>query len=210
MEPTDAADHIQEVAHDEAEQRERQRADVDRFRRRAAVLIGVLAMLLAIASISGENSAKEMTNTNILASDTWAFFQAKNIRQTSYQLAVDELETVLLIEPNLSPEAKAQIQQRIDRYKATIARYDSEPATGEGKKELTERAQAYEKRRDHAIQQDPNFDLSVAIFQIAIVLGSVSIVATSRRLLWLALGVGAVAFVLLVNGYLLFSPLPIG
>jgi len=117
---------------------------------------------------------------------------------------------VLLIEPNLSPEAKAQIQQRIDRYKATIARYDSEPATGEGKKELTERAQAYEKRRDHAIQQDPNFDLSVAIFQIAIVLGSVSIVATSRRLLWLALGVGAVAFVLLVNGYLLFSPLPIG
>ncbi len=167
-------------------------------------------MLLAIASVSGANSAKEMTNTNILASDTWAFFQAKNIRQTSYQLAADELELVLLTQANLPPEARAQIQQRIDRYKANVARYDSEPSTGEGKKELTERARAYEKRRDHAIEQDPNFDLSMAIFQIAIVLGSVSIVATSRRLLWLALSLGVVALMLLANGYLLFFPLPFG
>ncbi len=210
MEPTDAAETIQEVAKHEADERERQRADTERSRRQAAVSIGVLAMLLAIASVSGANSAKEMTNTNILASDTWAFFQAKNIRQTSYQLAADELELVLLTQANLPPEARAQIQQRIDRYKANVARYDSEPSTGEGKKELTERARAYEKRRDHAIEQDPNFDLSMAIFQIAIVLGSVSIVATSRRLLWLALGLGVVALMLLANGYLLFFPLPFG
>ena len=134
MEPTDAAETIQEVAKHEADERERQRADTERSRRQAAVSIGVLAMLLAIASVSGANSAKEMTNTNILASDTWAFFQAKNIRQTSYQLAADELELVLLTQANLPPEARAQIQQRIDRYKANVARYDSEPSTGEGKR----------------------------------------------------------------------------
>jgi hypothetical protein len=53
------------------------------------VAVGVLAMLLALTHLSGAAAAKEMISFNILASDTWAFFQAKNVRQASNQLAVD-------------------------------------------------------------------------------------------------------------------------
>jgi hypothetical protein len=209
MDAVETADRIQETVEEQA-------AD-DRFRRRAALTIGVLAMLLAIAGLGGENATKEMVNANIFAADTWAFYQAKNIRQTSTQLAADELEILLASERDLPPETQANIQQRIERYKATVARYESEPdpsdptnpLKGEGKTELSRRARHYEERRDHAMQQDPNFDYSAALFQIAIVLGSVSIVAASRPLLWLGLALGVVATLLMLNGFLLVVELPL-
>ena len=47
-------------------------------------------MLLAISGLGGGNATKEMLNANIQSSDICAFYQAKNIRQTSNQLAADE------------------------------------------------------------------------------------------------------------------------
>jgi uncharacterized protein DUF4337 len=201
MDPVEAADTLQETA-------EETRAADDRFRRRAGLTIGVLAMLLAITSLGGDNATKEMINANIQASDTWAFYQAKNIRQTSNQLAADELEALLISQPNLAPEARAELQKRIDGYKATVARYESEPATGEGKQELQARAQQYEAQRAHAQRQDPNFDYSQALFQIAIVVGSVSILTASRPLLRLSLLLGGLAALLMLNGYALLVDLP--
>ena len=199
-EAADAAEAIKEASEE--------RASSERFRRRAAVAIGVLAMLLAISGLGGGNATKEMINSNILASDTWAFYQAKNIRQTSNQLAADELSALLLSQPDMPPASREQVQQRIASYQATIARYESDPSTGEGKVELQNRAQAFEQRRDRAARQDPNFDFAQALFQISIVLGSVSIVATSRRLLLLGLALGAAATVLMLNGFLLVFELP--
>ena len=200
----DAADQIREAA-DEAE-----RASEARFRRRAAVAIGVLAMCLAIAGLGGDNATKEMVNANIQASDTWAFYQAKNVRQTEYRLAFDAIQVRLQTESTLTPEQRAALEAQAAKYQDTINRYDSDPATGEGMKELTAKAQAFEAQRTHAGLQDPNFDYAQAFFQIAIVLGSVSIVAGSRWLLWLSLGLGAAATLLMVNGFTLLTNLPIG
>jgi hypothetical protein len=89
-------------------------------------------------------------------------------------------------------------------------RFRRRAAVAIGKVELLAKAQAYEQRRDRAARQDPNFDYAQALYQIAIVLGSVSIVATSRRLLILAVALGAVATLLMLNGLLLLVELPIG
>jgi hypothetical protein len=209
MEASDAADQLRESVEDAG--------TVDRFKSRAAIIIAIMAMLLTIASLGGENSMKAMIDANIHASDTWAFYQAKNIRQTANELAANELEIALLTQgASLSEEARQQIQQRIDRYRATVARYESEPdptdptnpLKGEGKKELIARAQDWEQQRDHAQQQDPNFDFAIALFQIAIVVGSVSIISTNSRLLVLSVVAGCVATVLMINGYLLLFDLP--
>ncbi len=197
----DAADVIQEAAEEE-------RSADERFRRNAAVVIGALAMLLAIATLGGDNAGQEVTQANILATDTWAFFQARNIRQTSTQLAADEMEVLLLTQPNLSAEARADIERRLERYRATVARFESDPVEGEGKQELMARARGYEASRARAEEQDNFFDYAQALFQIAIVLGSVSIVATSRRLLWVTLGLGAIASLLTLNGFFLLVDLP--
>lgn len=179
----------------------------DRFRVQTGFSIAVLAALLAITSLGGSNATKNMINSNIQASDTFAFFQAKNIRQTSIRLALDHLELEL---PSLPPEQQAAARRKMDQYRATIARYESEPDTGEGKKELLAKANEYVAERERAQRQDPYFDYAQALFQIAIVLGSLSIVVVARPMLYLALVLGAVATLLMIDGYTLLVNLPLG
>jgi hypothetical protein len=179
------------------------------FRRAAAVILGVIAMLLAIASLLGEASMKETINYNIKASDTFAFYQARNVRQTAISLAADQLEALAASHPEWSGAARAQADKLISDYRATVARYESDPKTGEGKKELLQKARGYEAKRDHAQEQDSNYDFARGLFQIAIVLGSVSIVALSRPLLWLGCGLAGLAMLLALNGYFLLVTLPL-
>jgi hypothetical protein len=184
------------------------------FKNRAALSIAFMAMLLAITSLGGGNAAEDMANNNIHASDTWAFYQAKSIRQTSLRIAADGLEADLRANPNMPPEARAFVQAKLDEYRSTAARYEDEPdkddpnnpVKGEGRKQLTARAKDFESQRERAQKQDPNFDFAEALFQIAIVLASVSILAGSRLVLRVSLVVGVVATVLMLNGYFLFLP----
>jgi len=64
-----------------------QKAHGDKNQNRSALTISILAMVLAIASLGGSNAMKEATQENILAANAYAFYQAKNIRQTSFKLA---------------------------------------------------------------------------------------------------------------------------
>lgn len=180
----------------------------DRFKQRAAVGIAFLAMLLAITGLGGANAAKEATNNNIYAANFYAFFQAKNIRQTDLNLAADAIELAFLQESSLSAEAKTVLKAKAEAYRKTSARYESEPETNEGKKELILRAKEFEKKRDHALKQDPYFDYAEALLQIAIVLISVSIVATLPWLAILGGAVGAIGGLLMINGYTLAVEIP--
>ena len=198
-----------------AEQIAEARASADEsFKNRAALIIAFMAMLLAITSLGGGNAAEDVANHNIHASDTWAFYQAKSIRQTTMRVSADELEAQLRASPGMPQEARDFIQSKVDEYRRTADRYESEPdkddpdnpLKGEGRKQLTARAKDYEARRETAQLQDPNFDFAEALFQIAIVLASVSILAHSRKLLVVAVLVGVLATFLTLNGYFLFLP----
>ena len=198
-----------------AEQIAEARASADEgFKNRAALIIAFMAMLLAITSLGGGNAAEDMANNNIHASDTWAFYQAKSIRQTSLRVAADGFEADLRANPNMPAEAREFIQKKVEEYRATAARYEDEPdkddpgnpLKGEGRKQLTARAKDYETQREVASKQDPNFDFSEALFQIAIVLASVAILATSRLVLRVSLVAGLAATLLMLNGYFLILP----
>ena len=184
-------------------------ADGDGFRRLAAIYVGVVAMLLAIASLGGGHVTKEMLNANIQASDTYAFAQAKYLRATAYQLAADQLQFELDQLPGLSDAGKAKATEHIQQYRSNAARYESDPASVEGRQELLAKAKEWERTRDRAAERDPNFEFAAALLQIAIVLGSVAIVAVSRALLGLSAVIAVVAVVLTINGYFLIAPLPL-
>ena len=71
-------------------------------------------------------------------------------------------------------------------------------------KEMADKAHFWEKKRDHASEQFPNFHFSEGLFQIAIVLCSVAIIASLRAVLGMAVALGAAALVLMLNGFFLF------
>ena len=178
------------------------------FRKYAAIYLGIVAMLLAITSLGGSNATKVMLNSNIQASDIYGYYQSKYIRQTVYQTTAEELEAQLLAQPDMPEAAKTKFGEVIKRYRSRAERYESDPSTGEGKKELLAKAKEWEAKRDHAAERDPNFDFAEALFQIAIVIGSVSIVAASRSLIKLSGGLAVVASLLMINGYFLIVHLP--
>jgi hypothetical protein len=207
MEGRVEASEIAEAIRGEDEER---RAEADAsFRKLTAIYLGIIAMLLAITSLGGSNATKVMLGANIQASDTYSYYQAKYLRQTSYRLAADQLEAQLAAQPGTPEAAKQKIEQTIRRWRATADRYETDPASGQGKKELLAAAKDWEAKRNRAAERDPNFDFSEALFQIAIVLGSVSIVAASRPLVRLSGILAVLASLLMLNGYFLLLQLPL-
>ncbi|HEY0113574.1 MAG TPA: DUF4337 domain-containing protein [Allosphingosinicella sp.] len=205
MDSTDAADLIAEIHEERAENEA-----AETFRNRAALLIAVLAAVLAIGGLGGGNATDDMIETNIKASDTWAFYQAKNVRQTMYKLQAEALEAQLATGA-VAPAQRASAEKRLSDYKATIARYDSEPdpeapndpTKGEGKKELSAKAKGYEAAFEEAAQRDNNFDFAEVLLQLALVLGSVAILAVNRWILIISAAMGAFGALLTLNGFLL-------
>jgi hypothetical protein len=213
LEPEGAADHVREAS----EARSAPEHPTERFRARAAITIAVLGMLLALASLGGDDALKQTLNANVRATDTYAFYQAKNLRQTATTLAANELAAALrLHQDTVAPDVRDDLQQRIADYQAQLEGFESAPAPedptnplkGEGKQQLLAQARDWEAKRDRADAQHHNFDYARAFFQIAIVLGSVAILAVSRPVLWVALGLGTVATLLMLNGLFLIVELP--
>ena len=193
---------------DEAAELMDKERETDRFKQRAALAIAVFAMVLAICGLGGSNAGKEAVNNNVLASNYFNFYQAKNARQTSIELAATEIELGWLNDPALPEAAKQAMRDKLAAYRATIARYESEPSTNEGKKELFVRARDHEQKRDHALKQDPYFDYAEALLQIAIVLISVSIIANVAWLALLGGAVGIAGVLLTINGFYLLVEIP--
>lgn len=163
-----------------------------------ALLIAVLALFLALAEVGAKSAQTEALSNNIQASNLWAFFQARTIRQTQLRTAVEQAE----LDRTAGNGAAIEAQQA--RWTAAVSRWESEPATGEGRRELMVRAQDAEARRDRNLERYHMFEYSSAVYQVAIVVASASIITGVALLIWLAGGLGAVGFGLMMLGY--FAP----
>jgi hypothetical protein len=172
------------------------------------VYIGVLAVILAICSLGGSNADQDATQFNIQATNTWAFFQAKNARRQALRLQVDEFDVMQKTSPSLSDDAKKLIDAKLADYKDQDKKLTTDPARGEGLDELFSKGKALEAGRDEALKRGPYFDYGQALLQIAIVLASVAIISGGNLLLVGSIILGALGTVSTVGGFTLAFPLP--
>ena len=157
-----------------------------------ALLISVLALVLAFAETLGKSAQTAGLAYNIEASNLWAFFQAKTIRQTVLRTAAEEVES--------GTPSEAQKKQAA-KWKETAQRYQSEPDTGEGREQLAARAKEAEKKRDRSMAAYHHYEVASAAVQIAIVLASASIIAEIIALAWVGAALGALGVVFCVIGF---------
>ena len=168
--------------------------------KKIALLISVLALFLAFSETLGKSAQTSAITLNVTSNDLWAFFQAKTIRMTVLRTAAEETEIDL---PAVAdPALKAAKQKRIEDWKKTAARYDTEPETQEGRKELAERAKHAEATRETAMAKYHHFEIASAAFQIAIVLASATVITGIMALAWLAGGLGVLGLVFMAIGLL--------
>ena len=170
--------------------------------RKIALLIAVIALFLAVCETMGKSAQTLGIELNIKASDTWNFFQAKTVRQTSLRTAAEAMTLQLPTAPN--DQARAAMAGQIDKWKATVARYDSDPKEQDGRKELRALAEKYEHERDVAMARYHNYEFGSAAFQIGIVLASAAVITGTMALAFGSIGLGIVGLGFMALG--LFAP----
>lgn len=161
---------------------------------KAGWVITVLAALLAINTMIGGGNSSKILNNTIAASNLWAFYQAKSIKQTAYEIASVQA-------------ADAGNKAIADKYAAKAASYNSDPETGEGKKELMVKARALDAERSVAKERSPWYTFSGSAFQIAIVLLTASILSVSNRLFHASVVVGALGAFFMSQALWLWLPI---
>jgi hypothetical protein len=168
-------------AHESMEQADHAK-EASEENKKIAILIAVIALCLALSETLGKGAQTESIAKNVEASNLWAFFQAKTIRRTTVQTAAEQAKIAL---PS-DEAAKAAAQKQIDDWQKTAARYRSEPDTGEGTEQLSERAKHAEEERDLATAKYHHFELASGAFQIGIVLASATIITGMIALAWIS------------------------
>jgi len=154
---------------------------------KAGMVIVVMAFCLAITTYYASGFSSAVLKNTLKATDTYAFFQSKSIKQAIAEGQRDDYVA-------RGNKAKAE------KLDAKIARYESEPDKGEGKKELLAKAQSYEKARDDASKHTPWLTFASMAFQLAIVLLSASILAVNNKMYKGSLYVAVAGMVLLSQG----------
>ena len=183
-------------AHESMEQAD-QAKEASNENKKIALLIAVIALCLALSETLGKGAQTESISKNVEASNLWAFFQAKSIRRTVVQTAAEQGKLGLSTAGD--DASKAVAQKQIDDWQKTAARYRSEPESGEGTEQLSERAKHAEEDRDLATAKYHHFELGSAAFQISIVLASAAIITGIIALAWISgiltlVGVAITAF----------------
>lgn len=151
---------------------------------KAGLVIVVMALFLAVTTYFANSFSGAVLKNMLKATDTYAFYQSKSIKQT---IAEGQLQD-------------AKDPKRIKELTAKIERYESDPAKGEGKRELLAKAQAFEAARDDASKHSPWLTFAAMIFQLAIVLLSASILAVNNKMYQASLVVGVIGIALLTQG----------
>jgi len=158
----------------------------DPFAKRVAVLVSALAAALALTEIGAKSTQNEYLKDHIAVSDDYAYYQARNLRAL-----LKETEATVLSHVPSADDPKVQVTIKADKDYADRMRDD--PKSGEGMKQLLERAKQREELRDESFHHYHIYEFAGGALEIAIVLASVAVVTTMAPLAYAAFAIGGVA-----------------
>ena len=147
-----------ETAHEQIHEAHHAHGDADPWPRRMAVVVSVLAASLALSEIGAKSTQTAYLTHHIAASDTWNFYQAKNLRATLRNSQAVMLRSL----PNAESPA---IQERIATALAEESRMRDEPGK-DGMKQLKAHAEDLEHERDHAFHLYHGYEYTTGALEI--------------------------------------------
>jgi hypothetical protein len=170
--------------------------------KKIALLIAILALFLSFSETLGKSAQTEALDANVKSADTWAFYQAKDIRKTVVTAVADQ--TALLAANTTDPVLKTALDKQLGTWRTAAEHYESDAKAGNGRKELAMQAKVQEEERDLALAKYHHYELASAAFQIGIVLASATVITGIVALAWGAGLLGVLGLGLLALG--LYAP----
>ena len=171
--------------------------------RRAAIVIAILALFLALSEAGAKKADHISTEKNIESSDLFNFYQAKKIRSTIVETAAQTLESQM---PGVSdPKAHDALEKQVADFKTKAAEFEHDPKKPEDSLDAIQgRANEAGDARELANRQLEHYELGSGAVQIAIVLASAAIITGVGALMWFSVALGAVGVLLMTLGF--FAP----
>ena len=88
--------------------------------------MAVLAVVLAATTLLGHRAHTEELLFQSKATDQWAYYQAKNIREHTYEIFLDLLSVSAVKDPAQAENVKAKYTQEVARYKEELKEIETE------------------------------------------------------------------------------------
>ncbi len=148
-------------------------ADKDPVGKKVGILAAVLAVFLAIVTISSHraHTAAILSKTN--ANDQWNLYQANRLKAHNLEVGHDVI--------SLMTKGEGAAAKKLEEYKKGIEKYE------EKGKETMEAAKKYEEETEHVEHKALYFDMGEGLLEIALVLSSLYFIA--RKMLFPVIGI---------------------
>ena len=174
-----------------------------------AIVISILALTLAFASLGSTKTTKILTVNNIQISNTQTIYEFRILRQLVLSTTVDLLSSELADagsnkSANISAKSAKSMNEIIGRYEKQIQSIEKDDSRDDDKQDLQAKLNDLKDIIHNAKAKNERFEYAEAALQIAIVLVSASIIATGAFLFWGGVGLGLIGLILTINGYWLF------
>jgi len=172
--------------------------------RPVALTMTILAVLVAVVTVLGHrthtdailNQTKAAVEQN-LASDEWAYYQAKKTNSNEIELN-DNLLGVLALADKAAAEKLEKKHAERQQKLATDLKEGEEKA-----REHEKSVHEFEQKVEEAEHKANYFDFGEALLEIGLVISSVTLLTKSRIYWYLGLGFSAIGIVATVMGLLL-------
>lgn len=135
-----------------------------------SLTMAVLAVLVAVVSLLGHRAHTEEVVLQAKASDQWAYYQAKNIRQHQDDLFADLTSAVTSKDASEMAKLHDKSAQEADRYKHE-------------KEEIQDKARDLEREVATERGRADRYDLAEVFLEIGLVITSITLLS-GRRLFW--------------------------
>ncbi|WP_257311214.1 DUF4337 domain-containing protein [Geothrix fuzhouensis] len=157
----------------------------------------ILAVCATLATFKGGGHSTRTMLNQAMASDQWAYYQAKGIKGNLYEVEAMRLRRELELAPKAALPA---LEKSLVDVEKKVAKYDSEKA------DIQNKANGYEEAKADAQKHGAVFGFAVIFLQIGILLSSIAALLNQKPVYYLGLLVGVVGIVYFINGFYLFLP----
>jgi hypothetical protein len=155
----------------------------------------LIALCATLSTYYGSNHSSQSMLCQMQASDQWAFFQSKSIKEYMYEVQLTSMETELL-NPQTSAAAE-NIHKNKEEYSRNIAKYKTEKA------KISADAKHLEAQRDDSQKHGNAFGLAVVFLEVSILLSSIAALLKKKPLWYVSMIPGLVGMIYFINGFVL-------
>jgi hypothetical protein len=159
-----SADELQELRENAEKGRENQSLAA------VSLTMAVVAVCVAIVSLLGHRAHTEEVVQQAKASDQWAYYQAKNIREHEDVLFADMAGVMASADAAAAAKVREKYGQEAERYK-------------HDKEEIQEKARELDREVATETRRADRYDLAEVFLEIGLVITSITLLS-GKRIFW--------------------------